>query len=147
MAIYRPEQRRWTVTLAAGVVGVLVGLLMGWGLRPDPDPVEALGEVQAALRGAAGSLEVVQVEYEESVEDGQVVATPEYQGARAALASSRRRYLEVREVVASVAPDTAAEIDGAYDELDGLVDARAPTEEVGAATGELADMLTGALGG
>jgi DNA-binding MarR family transcriptional regulator len=94
-----------------------------------------------------GEKVVVRVEYAESVEDGEVVATPEYEGGRGALASSRSRYLEVREAVASVAPDTAAEIDRAYDELERLVYARAPTEEVATAAGELADMLTRALGG
>lgn len=132
--------------MAAGVVGFLVGLLVGWGLQPDPDPAEALEEVEAALRGAEGSLEVVGVEYAESVTDGEVVATPEYEGARAALASSRNRFLEVRQAVASVAPNNAAEIDRAYDELKRLVDERAPSEQVASLVTELADMLTGALG-
>jgi DNA-binding FadR family transcriptional regulator len=94
-----------------------------------------------------GEKVVVQVEYAESVENGRVVATPKYKGARGALASSRSRYVGVREAVASVAPDTAAEIDRAYDELERLMDARAPTEDVATLAGELADMLTGVLGG
>jgi hypothetical protein len=134
------------VAVAAGVVGFLLGLLVGWGLGPDPDPAEVLGEVEAALWGAEGSLEVVEVEYGESVTDGEVVATPEYEGARAALASSRNRYLEVRQAVASVAPNNAAEIDRAYDELKRLVDERAPTEQVASLVTDLAGMLTGALG-
>jgi hypothetical protein len=146
VAIYRPKQRRWSVAAGFGAVGLVVGFLVGVALRPEPDPVEALGEIQDALRGAAGSLEVLEVEYAESVVEGDIVSTPEYEGARAALASSRERYAEVREAVASVAPDTVGQVDRAYDELENLVDQRAPSEEVAALAGQLSDMLTEALG-
>src|SRR5687768_16798940 len=98
MAIYRPPKRRWTVAVATGLIGLLLGLLLGWGLlRPEPDPADVLGDLRATLISAAGTLEVVAIEYAESVEDGEVVAEPEYRGARDALASSRQTYEEVRE--------------------------------------------------
>lgn len=148
MAIYRPQRRRWTLAAAAAAAGLLVGLVVGWGLlRPDPDPVEAIEEVQRALVQAAGTLEVVEIEYEESVEDGRVVTSAEYEGARSALASSRERYLAVRDAVAAISPDGASRIDDAYGELEGLVAGLAPVEEVSALVEELREMLTGALGG
>lgn len=148
MAIYRPQRRRWILAAVTGALGLLVGLLVGWGLlRPDPDPAEVLEEVRGTLLQAAATLEVVEVEYTESVEDGAVVASPEFEGARAALASSRERYLEVREAVATVAPRVAAEIDGAYADLERLVADRAPADEVGRLVEDLRDLLMEALGG
>jgi hypothetical protein len=148
MAIYRAQRPRWRMALWAGLLGLAAGLLIGWGLlRPDPHPGEVLGEVRAALASAAATLEVVEVEYAESVEDGRVEASPEYEGARDALASSRTRYGEARSGVAAISPATATAIDDAYDRLAGAVDARAPEEDVAASVRELREMLIGALGG
>ncbi len=148
MAIYRPQRPRWIPAVITGVVGLLVGLLVGWGvLRPEPNPAEVMGDVRATLRSAAGTLEIVEIEYAESVEDGEIVSSPEFEGARDALDSSRQRYLEVREAVAALSPNTASEIDDAFDRLEGLVKRRAPSEDVADLARELADMLTGALGG
>lgn len=148
MAIYRPQRPRWIPAVITGMVGLLVGLLVGWGLlRPDPNPVEVLEEVRATLLSAAGSLEVVEIEYAESVEDGEIVAPSEFEGARDALASSRERYLEVRETVAALSPNAASAIDEAYEGLKGLVERQAPSEDVAELARELADMLMGALGG
>lgn len=147
MAIYRPQRRRWTVAAGAAAAGLLVGLLVGWGLlRPGPDPVGAIEEVRSALLQAAGTLEVVEIEYAESVEDGSVIASPEYEGARDALASSREQYDEVGEAVAAISPDAASAIDDAYAELERAVSDLAPPEEVSARVEELREMLTGALG-
>jgi hypothetical protein len=148
MAIYRPQRPRWRLATAVGLVGLGVGLLVGWGLlAPDPDPAEVLGKVRASLASAASTLEVVGIEYAESVEDGQVVASPEYQGARDALESSRARYDEARPGVATVSAENASAIDDAYDRLVAVMDARAPAEEISGHVRELREMLTGALGG
>ena len=148
MAIYRPQRSRWKPAAIAGIGGLIVGLLVGWGvLRPDPDPVQAIRQVRASLASAAGTLEVVEVEYAESVRDGQIVATPEFQGARAALTSSRERYLEVRGGVAAVSQDAASSIDAAYAELQRLFERRAPATEVSNLAGNLRQMLTRALDG
>lgn len=148
MAIYRPQRRRWTLAGATGLAGLLLGVLLGWGLlRPAPDPVAAIEELRTALVQAAGSLEIVEIEYSESVEGGEIVARPEYEGARDALASSRDRYAEVRDAVEAISPDLAAEIDRGYAELERLVGQPAPPEDVSALTEELRGALTGALGG
>ena len=148
MAIYRPQRSRWKPAAIAGVAGLIIGLLVGWGiLRPEPEPAEAVRQVRASLVSAAGTLEVVEVEYVESVRGGRIVATPEFQGARAALRSSRERYLEAREAVAATAPDAASAIDAAYEELERLVERRAPPREVSERTRTLRGMLLDALGG
>jgi hypothetical protein len=148
MAIYRPQRPRWRTAAWAGLLGLGIGLLVGWGLlRPEPDPAEVLGEVRADLASAAATLEVVEIEYTESVEDGRVVAPPEYEGARDALASSRARYEEARPGVAAISTQTASAIDDAYDRLAAVVDARAPAEEISTSVRELRDMLGEALGG
>jgi hypothetical protein len=148
MAIYRPQRPRWRPALWTGLLGLGLGLLIGWGLlRPEPDPAEVLGELRSGLASAAATLEVVDIEYTESVEDGSVVASPEYEGARDALASSRARYAEARAGLAAVSREVASAIDAAYDRLEEAIAARAPDEEVSALVEELRTMLTTALGG
>jgi hypothetical protein len=148
MAIYRPQRPRWRLATVAGLLGLGVGLLVGWGLlAPEPDPAEVLGEVRASLASAASTLEVVGIEYAESVEDGKVVASPEYEGARDALASSRARYQEARDGLVAVSPEGASAIDDAYDRLEAAMAARASDEEVSSLVGDLREMLPGALMG
>ncbi|MDP8957476.1 MAG: hypothetical protein M3N24_11075 [Actinomycetota bacterium] len=148
MAIYRPQRSRWKPAAIAGIAGLIVGLLVGWGiLRSEPEPAEVIRQVRASLSSAAATLEVVEVEYAESVRDGRIVATPEFQGARAALTSSRERYLEAREAVATVAPNAASAIDAAYQELQRLVERRAPRNDVSDLADDLRRMLNEALAG
>lgn len=148
MAIYRPQRPRWRATAVAGLVGLGLGLLIGWGLlRPEPNPAELIASARATLASAAATLEVVEIEYDEAVEDSRIVARPEYEGARSALRSSRERYAEARAVVAAVSADDASAIDDAYDDLERAVDARAPAEEVSASAQGLREMLTGVLAG
>lgn len=147
MAIYRPQRRRWTVLVAAAVLGLLIGLAIGWALRSDPDPVEAIADVRSSLVQAAGTLEVVEIEYDEAVADGEVVARPELEGARAALASSRERYREVGDAVAAISSETASAIGDGYEDLERSIADLAPPEEVAARSADLRERLLGALGG
>jgi multidrug resistance efflux pump len=149
MAIYRPRRRAWRLGVASAVLGALVGLILGWAIwgRAERDPTEALANVRTSLTSAAGTLEVVEVEYRESVEDGDVVSTPEYEGARDALARSQERYLEVAGAVRTLDPDAAREIEDLYAELERLVGQLAPEDEVSQRVGELADLLVGVIGG
>jgi hypothetical protein len=132
-----------------GLVALAVGFGLGWGLKGDdrPDPVEALTSLRSTLTTAAGTLEVVEVEYRESVQDGQVVSSPEYEGARDALERSRQRYLGARPALRELDPGLVTSADALYSDIEQLVDEHAPTEEVTEATGELADLLGSAVGG
>lgn len=148
MAIYRPRPRRWPLVLGAAVLGLGVGFGLGWGLRGSggADLVEAARRLQSSLAGAAGTLEVVEVEYRESVRDGQVVSEPEYRGARDALGRSRERYLGARAALLVLAPDVARHADALFDHLDRLVADRAPPEEVARVARELATVLREPVG-
>ncbi len=142
MAIYRRPKPRWPALVGALILGLVIGTGVGLSLgRQEPDPVDAVAEVKTAMSRAAGVLEVVEVEYEESVDAGRVVSEAEYSGARDALARSRSSYEEVRAAVAAFDSDRADAIDGAYNELEGMVQQRAEPAEVSAAVDELTEML------
>ena len=134
---------------AAGVVGVAVGFALGWGLRGtgEPDPAAALARLRSSVVSVVGTLEVVDVEYRESVRDGQVVRSTEYRGARDALARARERYLEARAGLEALDPGLVARADALFGEASGLLARRAGAGEVSAVLGELTGLLRGALGG
>ena len=147
MAIYRPPKARWPLAVAAFVVGGLIGLLGGFLLRSDPAPEEVAAEVETELAAAAGSLEVVAIEYEESVVDGAVAKDAEYRGARAALDSSRARYDEVAGAVEALAPDRAAAIAAAYEDADAQMHDLVAADELMATLTELEELLRGGSSG
>jgi hypothetical protein len=144
MAIYRPPKPRWRAAAGAGVAGLAAGVLVGAVIgRSEPDPVQAMRSVQSILDRAASSLEIVAVEYEESVDSGRVVEEAEYRGSREALASSRRRFEEVRRAVALLAPERAASIAREYDLLQEALDSRSDAEEVASQIESLDALLRG----
>ncbi len=148
MAIYKPPTPRYRVALVAGVVGLAIGLGAGL-LIPSggSDPVEVLRVVKQDLAGAASVLEVLQVEYRESVHDGDVVSEAEYRGSLDALARSRARFAEVRSTVEAINPDVATRAERAYADLEDLMREHADADDVSDAASELADLLTGVIGG
>ena len=144
MAIYRPPKPRWPFATGMALVGLAVGLILGALLfRSDPDTTESVSLIRTKLLSAAGSLDVAAVEYAESVEDGEVVSEPEYQGALGAVRSSRAGFDEVLSGLEVLAPDRAAPIEDLYGEVDALMEARAPDAEVEEALGRLEDLLKG----
>lgn len=144
MAIYRPPKARWPLATAAGVAGIVCGLIAGLAIgSKDPDPLVAAQEVRASLVSAAGSLEVALIEYDEAVGPDGVESETEYEGARDALASSEARYREVRAALDALAPATVDVLDELYERCTGLVEQRSPVAEVE----ECSDELTGALKG
>lgn len=149
MAIYRPPKPRWPAVAVAAFASVLAGFLIGWLAfgRSEPDPEEALRDLEASLTAAASTLEIVAIEYSESVEDGKVVNEVEYQGAVDALARSRATFAEERSALAVIDPSLVDDLDGLYDQLEGLLDDRAAAEEVTAKTEELAQALGSILAG
>ncbi len=142
MAIYRRPKPRWPALVGALALGLVIGSGVGLTLgRQEPDPVDAVAEVKTSLSRAAGVLEVVEIEYEESVDAGRVISEPEYSGARDALARSRSSYEEVRAALRAFDSDRTDAIDGAYDDLESMVQQRADPSEVAAAVDELTEML------
>ncbi len=142
MAIYRPPKPRWRAAVVAGLLGLVIGGIIGFAVGDEePDPVEGARALRVDLARATGPLEVVAIEYEEAVPDGEVVAEPEYQGALAAFRSSRGRFEDVREALAVFDPSRTEEIAAAYDELQRLMEAHADPDEVRAATESLSELL------
>jgi len=143
VAIYRPPKPRWPLAVAAFLGGLILGALVAFLLQGDPDPAAIAADVDAELAAAAASLEVVAVEYEESVEEGEVVQEAEFRGAESALASSRTRYEAVAAAVETLAPERAAAIDGAYVDAEGLMNERASAEELSDVLADLEELLRG----
>ncbi|MDQ3955011.1 MAG: hypothetical protein M3285_05630 [Actinomycetota bacterium] len=142
MAIYRPPKPRWPLAIATGALGVLVGLGVGYllGDKP-PDPTDSVRAIRTSLISAAGSLEVAAVEYEESVVDGEVIRAREYEGALAAVRSSRSKLSDVRAALDELAPERIAAIDEGYDEVVALMEDGADATEVQGALDDLRSLL------
>ncbi|MGH2807749.1 MAG: hypothetical protein ACRDKT_10790 [Actinomycetota bacterium] len=144
MAIYKPPKARWPLAVFAGVVGLLVGVGVGLVVgREEPDASEGVRLVQQELASAAAGLEVAGIEYEEAVEDGEVLNDTEYQGSLDALDSSRTRFEGVEDALATLAPDQAEAIASGYDEAAGAMEGRAPPDEVQGLLDELSELLKG----
>ncbi|MDQ3964811.1 MAG: hypothetical protein M3277_13025 [Actinomycetota bacterium] len=139
MAIYRPPKPRWRV----GALGLVAGLAIGGGIgfavgSPDaPDIEAAVAAIETSLVRAAGSLEIVAIEYAEAVEDEEVVARSEYEGALAAEASSEAEYRRVRAGLRTIVPDRVAVIDAGYEQLREAMTSRADEAEVARLAAEL----------
>lgn len=142
MAIYRPPKPRWPPAVATGILGLLVGLGAGYllGDKP-PDPTDSVRAIRTSLISASGSLEVAAVEYEESVVDGEVVRAPEYEGALAAVRSSRSKLSDAREALDELAPERIGAIDDGYEEVIALMEDRADATEVQRALDDLRELL------
>lgn len=149
MAIYRPPKPRWRLVAAGVAAGLTGGLLLGAFVlgQKTPDPADAIRAVRSDLSAAAAALEVLEVEYGESVKDGRVVSEVEYRGARDVLARSRAHYLRSRAAVVAIDPAGAREVEKRFAELRSLVERHAPADDVAAGAGALTQLLIGVLGG
>ena len=147
MAIYRPPKPRWPLALGTAVLGVLVGGLAGYlvGDKP-PDSSDSVRAIKTALISASGSLEVAAVEYRESVVDGQVERPQEYEGALAAVRSSRSKFEDVRGALASLFEDRVEPIDELYATVVSRMEEHADAGEVGELLDELQAVLEGSSG-
>ncbi len=141
MAIYRPPKSRWPLVLGVGVVATIVGLVAGLLVNRDDEGASGAVQIRNALLAAAGAVEVATIEYEEAVDDGNIVSQSEYSGAQAALASGRERYQEVRDDLATVAPERAEEIDAAFEQAVSLLSDAADPSEVIPVLEELEEIL------
>jgi hypothetical protein len=141
VAIYRPPKARWPLAAFGALVGVGAGVVIGLLLAGDPDPRDAALDAKAELSAAAGSLEVAAIEYDESVDNGEIVNENEYRGAQSALDSSRSRFAGARGVLDVLAPELADSLAADYDQVAELMQEVAEPAEVQAALDELAAQL------
>lgn len=142
-----PARRRWPLIVAAAVLGVIVGLLIGLAVAggEDSDPEGAVRDAQATADRAAAILETVPIEYGQAVRGGEA---PEegLRGAVGAVERSRSVYMDVRPVISLVDARTATEIDHAYPRLAVAIRARRPAHEVARSTAALQRSLRDSLG-
>lgn len=144
MAIYRPPKPRWPLALGVGLACFLIGMGIGIAIgNREPAPAEVAANLQADLVSAAGSLEVAEIEYTESVSDGEITRQAEYDGALGAIDSSRAIYEEVAPALDALAPTRSQDIAGLYEECSDAMRARADTDEVTTCLTELSDLLKG----
>jgi hypothetical protein len=144
MAIYKPPKARWPLAVFAGVLGLLLGIGIGFALgQEEPDPAEGVRLIQQELAAAAAGLEVAGIEYTEAVQDGEVVSDPEYQGSLDAIGNSRTRFESVEAALATLAPELAEQIADGYEEAESAMEDRAPDEDVQALLEELSGWLKG----
>src|SRR5688572_18386055 len=88
MSLYRqptgkPARTIALVALAALLVGGGAGFAIGRSTAPEPSLAELAADVRQQVRPAHSALELVTIEYPQSVENGKVVAETEYAAARA----------------------------------------------------------------
>lgn len=141
MAIYRAPKPRWPLAAAALVAGLLVGIVVGIVVTGEPTAAETAAQVRARLVGAAGSVEVAAIEYEESVANGDVTAAAEYEGALAAIASAEEAYAEVADAVAALAPERDEAITAGFAELRSTMEERQDATEVSRMAEALSELL------
>ena len=117
--------------IAGLAIGLLIGLAAGGG---DGESAEdSLRDMRSSLDDAANLLDIMKVEYAESVRGGQVVSEPEYRGARSALERSQAQYREAREALVLANPPAVELLDAGYRDLNRLMTARAAPARVATA--------------
>lgn len=117
--------------MAAGVAGIVAGFATGFAIGREPvDPLAGARSVSSELSRAAASLEVAAIEYREALTEPGGVQEAEYEGALDALASSRRRFTDVRAALEVLMSNYAQQIAAAYDALETAMRDRADVEDV-----------------
>ncbi|MFN2389409.1 MAG: hypothetical protein ABR575_07385 [Actinomycetota bacterium] len=144
MAIYRPPKPRWPLAIAVGSVCLLIGTGIGIAIgNREPSAPEVAADLRADLISAAGSLEVAEIEYTESVSDGEITREAEYDGALGAIESSRTIYSDVAPVLGALAPSRSEEIEALYDDCSSAMRARSDASDVTECLTELSNLLKG----
>jgi hypothetical protein len=148
VAIYRPSRSRWPLAVAAAVVGAAIGLVVGLLLAGgEPDPGAVVSDVRADVRAARGLLDVVKVEYQEAVSDGEVTTVQEYGGARDALGRSRARFDKAARVLEPLDRRATEKIVDAYARVAQMMGETAPAHDVLDQIDHLDSLLEGITGG
>jgi hypothetical protein len=123
MSLYRRPGRVATRTLAlcavaALVIGLAGGLVLGRVTAPDPSLADKVAELRTQLGPADQGIELTATEYAQAVKDGQVAAPTEYQAAKADVQRVQDTLATTRADLRALSAAKATALEQAVDELD-----------------------------
>jgi hypothetical protein len=126
MSLYRqptgsPARTIALATLAALLVGGVSGFAIGRSTAPEPTLVELAADVRERIRPAQSALELVTIEYPQSVANGRVVAETEYAAARAQAHAAADTIAAARVDLAAINPSAVEKAGDAIAEVSELM--------------------------
>jgi hypothetical protein len=146
MSLYREPGgralRAAALGLAAGLLlGLAAGLLVSGGEEEPPSVRAALDSLRERVRPATAGLELVGIEYPQSVRGGRVIAPTEYAATQAHVRRARTAVAAARPDLVALDRAATGRLLGALDELGRLIAGRAPPPRVVAAAGAAERLL------
>jgi hypothetical protein len=131
----RPARTIALVTLAALLVGGGVGFAIGRSTAPERSLAELAADVRQQVRPAQSALELVTIEYPQSVEDGKIVAETEYAAARAQAQTAADTVAGARADLVALNPSAVEDASEAITEVGRLMSRHADPAVVERAAG------------
>jgi hypothetical protein len=135
MSLYRQAGRASGRVIAlVAAAGIVLGLLVGFGIgratAPDPTLAEKIADLRSQLRPAEQGFELTATEYSQAVRGGRVVAPTEYQAAQADVDRAAKTVGAARGDLRALDPSRAAALDRAIAALRSAVRQRVDPAEV-----------------
>jgi hypothetical protein len=135
MSLYRQAGGRSAgviaVVLIAGLlIGALTGFLIGKGTASESSLSEQVADARAELAPVAAGLELVPVEYGNSVRDGRVIEPTEYEASQAAVERAKQTLTVAGEDLRIIDPAGYSTALRAVRTLSEAIDARASAARV-----------------
>lgn len=139
MSLYRQVKRRnWRITAALALIcvalgfasGFLVGKKSGAGQQSLSESVK---QMQQDLASVLDGLELVTIEYPQSVKDGRIIAATEYKATQENIRRALDQYGKLHPELVAINSRKAGSAQPALKEVERLVQDRAPASKVDAA--------------
>jgi hypothetical protein len=151
MSLYRQAGRTSARTLAiaavaALVVGLLGGYLIGRATAPKPTLADKVADLRASLGPAQEGIELSATEYPQAVRDGRVVAPTEYAAAQADVQRARDAISGASPDVRALDPARAAALEKSVADLRAAIDAKQDPAQVRQRSAAASAALAAVLG-
>jgi hypothetical protein len=117
----RPARTIALAAVAALLIGGMAGFAIGRSTAPESSLVELAADARERLGPAQSALELVTIEYPQSVRKGRVVAETEYAAARAQAQSAADTITAARAELAALDPSGVEEASAAIGKVVRLV--------------------------